>query len=609
MALLNQLPAVRKTHDFRVMPELKGFTSFSDRWCVLISCLVVALVGAIAALSNRYSMGPDGISYLDISDVIRRGDWIHAINAYWGPLYPVALAVVFSVVKPTPYWEFPAAQLTNFLIYLGALGSFSFLLKTFIDHVDYFAREAKVSHPLPEWLWVIFGYTSFAWCSVQLIGVEHVNPDMLLSIFLYLAAAILLRIRMGSVRWQTYCLLGIVLGVGYLVKSPMFPLGIAFVVASVFAAGNLRRGLKLGLAAAALFLVISGPFIYQISKATGHLTFGDNALINYTSNVNRLPKYYWRKSADDPLSSRTYPAKQIYAYPTVFEFTMPLRGTYVYWYNPAEWYRGTKAKFGLRDNTRQLMANLYRHYMLFFHMIPVATMTILALMIFNRSRGRSVLADLRREWIVLAVPVFGLTMYTLVYFEYRHVGSLILLLLLGLFGSICLPDSRDARLGTSAIVLALSIMMAFQLLMSALAGVGSLRLADFSDKGTRAGNIQWQIADDLHQAGVKAGDKVAWLRPDHFDPVDNYWWARLGRFQIVAEIPDNAVFWSVDESARSGAIQSLSRAGVRALVVSSVPSNVKLSDFVKLGSTGYYVYLFPSAPQQPSKSGSGNQGR
>jgi hypothetical protein len=351
MGLVDQL-TIRENRDW----EAPG--SFSRDSAVALACCAVAvLLGAIHAFSARNNIGPDGISYLDISDLIRRGDWMDAVNAYWAPLYPATLAIGLGLLKPSPYWEFSAAQITNFLIYIGALGSFSFLLKTFIEHVNRTARETNVSFPLPRWLWLILGYTFFVWCSLELIGMGHVNPDTdhpdtLLSIFLYLAAALLLRIKMGSVRWRTYCCLGLVLGVGYLVKSPMFPLGVMFVLASVFAAGNLMRGLRLGLVAASLFLAISAPFVYRISKATGHLTFGDNAVINYTSNINQLPRYYWRKSVADPLSSRTYPARQVFAYPAVYQFTMPLRGTYVYWYNPAEWYRGTKAKFDPGDNSR-----------------------------------------------------------------------------------------------------------------------------------------------------------------------------------------------------------------------------------------------------------------
>jgi len=500
MARLNQIT-------FSEVAESTERASLSGTWRVALACCAVsAVLGTIDALSRRHSMVPDGISYLDISDVIRRGDWIHALNAYWAPLYPAALAVVLGILKPSPYWEFPAAHLANSLIYLGALASFSFLLATLISYVDFAALRARAYYPLPKSVWVVLGYILFSWCSLQLIQMEHVNPDMLLSIFIYLAAAILLRIKMGSVTWQTYSFLGIVLGVGYLSKSPMFPLGIAFLITSVFAAGKpLWRGVRLGLIASVLFLAIASPFVYQISKATGHLTFGDNALINYTSNVNLLPTYYWQKP-DRSLSSRTYPAKQLFAYPAVYEFTMPWQGTYVYWYNPAEWYRGTKGKFSLRDNTRQLVENLRAHYDLFFHMLPVATMAIIVLAVFNKMKGRSILAELYREWILLAVPVFGLGMYTAVFFEFRHIGSLVLLFLIGLFAAVCLPRSKEERLSISAIVLGLAVMMNIQLFMSAVTSASSLHPAEFSRTADKRENLQWQIVEDLRQAGVEPGN-------------------------------------------------------------------------------------------------------
>ena len=587
-----------------VAPEtacVESYGTFFRSWSVSISLVVALLLGGINGLVHRHSMNPDGISYLDLSDLILKGHWIQATNAYWAPLYPVALAVVRAIVRPSTYWEFSTAQLTDFLMYIGALAAFSVLLKTLLEYLNYLAPEAAVDYPLPQWLWVILGYTFFVWCSLELIGGGHVDtdmnhPDMLLSIFLYLATATLMRIKMGSVTPKTYLVLGTILGLGYWAKSPMFPLAAAFLVTSVLAAGSRVKGLQLGALAAVIFLAISCPLVYAISKETGHLTFGDNAQINYTSNVNQLPKYYWVKNPPDPsIPIRKYPAEQLFAHPAVYRFTMPLRGTYVYWFNPAEWYRGTKSNFSFRDNSRQLLINLGSLYNLFFHTLPILTFALLSLSVFNHMRGRSVLADLYRQWVILAVPVFGLTMYTAVFFVYRHVGSLFLLLFLGLFGSMCLPSSRDAQRATIAIVLVLILMMGLPLLMHGISGIGSLNLAEFSGQPSKRTNIQWEIADDLRQAGLKPGDAVAWLRPDHFDEIDNYYWARPGRFQITAEIADNAAFWSVDDSTRSAAIQSLSHAGVKALVLNGVPNSVKLPDFVKLGNTGYYVYLFRKA--------------
>src|ERR1035441_7992381 len=64
-------------------------------------------LGALHAWFGRYSMNPDGISYLDVGDSFFRRDWANAVNAYWSPLYPWTLGVVLGLAKPSPKWEFP----------------------------------------------------------------------------------------------------------------------------------------------------------------------------------------------------------------------------------------------------------------------------------------------------------------------------------------------------------------------------------------------------------------------------------------------------------------------------------------------------------------------
>src|SRR5258707_7530980 len=98
-----------------------------------IVCWAMALaLGAAQAWATRFTMNPDGISYLDIGDAYWRGDWHNAINAYWSPLYSWILGFFLKVVKPSAYWEYPLVHLVNFLIYVAALGCFEFFLKTFI---------------------------------------------------------------------------------------------------------------------------------------------------------------------------------------------------------------------------------------------------------------------------------------------------------------------------------------------------------------------------------------------------------------------------------------------------------------------------------------------
>src|SRR5262245_66056250 len=65
---------------------------------------------ALHAYANRHLINPDGISYLDVASAYARGDFAEAVNAYWSPLYSWLLAAVFTLMRPTAYWECTVAH-------------------------------------------------------------------------------------------------------------------------------------------------------------------------------------------------------------------------------------------------------------------------------------------------------------------------------------------------------------------------------------------------------------------------------------------------------------------------------------------------------------------
>src|SRR6202142_3298772 len=84
--------------------------------------------GLVHAWVGRYSMNPDGVSYLDVGDALVRRDWAHAVNGYWSPLYGWMLGLVVGETRPSPRWEFPLVHAVNFAIFVVALLCFRFLL-------------------------------------------------------------------------------------------------------------------------------------------------------------------------------------------------------------------------------------------------------------------------------------------------------------------------------------------------------------------------------------------------------------------------------------------------------------------------------------------------
>ena len=132
----------------------------NKRRLIIIFLLIAVVLGALYAWKDRYSMNPDGVSYLDVGDAFMRGDWNMAISAYWSPLYPLLLGVALHLLKPTPYWEFPTIHLVNFLVYLFVLVCFQY----FMHELLFYRREriaitpGEVAALIPEW--VLFKITS-----------------------------------------------------------------------------------------------------------------------------------------------------------------------------------------------------------------------------------------------------------------------------------------------------------------------------------------------------------------------------------------------------------------------------------------------------------------
>ena len=273
-------------------PLIESFSASRVR----ILCWFTAIAFGLAqALASRHTMQADGISYLDMGDAIIRGDWKMAINAYWSPLYPWLQGLAAWAIKPAPYWQFTLVHLVNFLIYLFALACFDTLLqalatgglagRTFEVSGCAFSRRA-----LPA-----IGYAVFIWSSLDLITLEEVSPDMLMAGFVYLAAWLLVLIaKQPAKRFWFAVLLGLVLGLGYLAKAPMFPLAFVYWGASLLLFGTWRRALPFVLLEMIVFGIVVSPWIIALSRSKGRVTLGDSGKINYLVNVNHAsPSWYF----------------------------------------------------------------------------------------------------------------------------------------------------------------------------------------------------------------------------------------------------------------------------------------------------------------------------
>jgi len=543
-------------------------------------CAAVFL-GFIQLLANRNAMNVDGISYADMADSYLRTGWAGLVNGQWSPLYPWLIAVAKSIVKPSAYWEFTLLHGVNFFTYLLAFAAFDFLMRQVIENQGGSLPQNQA--PLPEPTLIAIGYTLFLWCSLGLISIRQESPDMLMSGLVYLAAAIILQIRRSGTWIQMICL-GAVLGLGYLAKAPMFPLAFVFLAIAFWLIRHQKKAPVKLLLATAVFFAVCAPLVIGLSRAKHRFTFGDSARLNVLWNIDRAgPLWYWQTlgSAGGKFEHRP---EKIFQFPAVYKFDAPLPGTQPAWYDPSYWIEGAVPRFRAREQISLLAANL-RIYadMLFVDQAPLLAVLVILFSLSDTGLAKSISG----QWPILIPALAALGMYALILIETRYVGVFLALLWLGLFAGVRLPErSQFEKLGRAtalAIVIAVGIPVMLGVFRDAAQG---LRHPAYP---------HWQVAQELHQAGVKKGDKVA--RIGGTFGAD---WARLLRARVVAEIPryEAAHFWTAGPALQSEVIDTIGKTGAKAIVAEQIPPSEVFTaapGWKRVGNTDFYVFVYEPA--------------
>jgi hypothetical protein len=543
--------------------------------------LAAAGVGAIEAFAERHSVTTgDAVAYLDIADAYRRGDWGSAINGFWSPLYSWVLAGALALAHPSPYREAAVVHVANWLVSLAALAAFVLLLREMQPSSGSGPASITAERvPVFPVVWRLFAYALFLWSSLNLISVGSHTPDMCVAVFVYLAAALLLRIHRGGGSPRVFVLLGVVLGFGYLAKGTMFPLAFVFIGTALMSVGLTRRGLLLALTAVLAFAVVSGPFVVALSLQKGRPTFSDSGKLHYAWIVNGVPQYHWQ-GGDGADGVPLHPTRRIVDSPATFEFGHPVGGSYPIWYDPSYWYEGIRPRYSELRRPLALLAWVKEAYCCDWRDgLRVSLLVVVALaglLVLARSRGQSLVSGGVRYWPLWPPVLVSLAIYAMLGVQVRRLAPFVAVGVLTLVSSLRWPPSAFRRWVASAMVLALALLLFMSVVRVAAPALPAL-----------AGGVDhphWRIAQALAAAGVKPGDRIASIGAD-----DGYW-TRLAGVKMVAEVPDVSAFSSASEAAQRRVLDALAGAGVRA-VVSRTPVRVGSAahQWQAVADTGYMV--------------------
>jgi hypothetical protein len=447
---------------------------------------------------------------------------------------------------------------------------------------------------LPPWAFFALGYSLFIWLSLDWISIRIVTPDMGVSAVVYLASGLVLRMQRKRRNWGDFILLGVVLGCGYLIKYPMFPLAFVFLMISALSTGSARRGFTRALVALVIFLAIGAPLFVAFSRRAGHITFEDSGRLNYAWNVNGVPAYAHWQGGPPGYGEAMHATRESLEGISVYEFEKPNWGTYSLWYNPVYWHEGLQVHFHLQKQLAKLIATTKIYFNIFFRLQGALIAGFLILFMMN-GRGWGCLRNIAQQWRLLIISLAALGMYSLVRVDLRFVAPFLILLWTGLASAVEFrANSNDSRKVVSCVTASMLIIV----MITTFANTVSVALGDVSGEPNSTNSlalVQSRVADELRREGIRPGDEVAFIGASF-----SAYWARLARVRIVAEIvPEDAdKFWAAEPTAKERIINAFRDTKAKVIVTDHMPIFSSAGEWRRVRYTDYYVFTL----RQPSLS-------
>lgn len=523
------------------------------RWVRIGGWSVAIFLGAAQGWATRFTMNPDGISYLDIGDAYWRHDWHNAINAYWSPLYSWILGFFINVIRPSAYWEYPLVHLVNFLIYVGALVSFEYFFAQLLKGI-----VTAESRQLGAWLYG-FGYSMFMVSSLVMIGLNLVSPDMLVAAFWYVTAGLMVSIQLSPQKRKHFAF-GLLLGIGYLAKTILLPVGIVATVSLGVALGRRKQHFLMSIL---LALVIAGPYVSICSLVKARFTIGESGRWNYLVFVNHI----------DPFFPPGIHRRTLLSHPTVYDFTGTLEGTYPPWKDPSYWQEGIEPRWSLTGLLGRLRIGALSYVAVLVNPFLGANLAIG----FGLFALFGATLEFRNASLMLLVPCLAaLLAYAILLVELRYVAPFLCTLWMVTFLRF---STRSRKLAVTALIFVISTNIV-------LAGIASLTLAHSS---RRAADVIL-AAQGLHYADLQPGDKVALISTEKWMSTGGRasYVARLAGIRIAAEVVEPALFWSENSTQRTEILSLLKNTGAKGVLLLGTPPDPAAVGWTHLGGSDYY---------------------
>ena len=573
---------------------------------------VAGVTGFLQIWLQDHIIWADSLSYLDSGDMLWKGDFANAITNHWSPGLPFLLGLALKVFHPVGLWEVAVVKLVDLIIFLFAMGGFDFFVNQFCH---YHGMSAVSEYPgtklvAPKLALASVGYLLFIWTITHLLPAWYTTPDMLMMGILFLICGLLLKIRMGATGWIPFAIFGALLGCGYLVKAPMFPLAFLFLGVAFLLVGDFKKAIPRVVLSFGLFALIATPLVVKLSQLAGGLTFGKSGAWNYARFVDGIGvAYHWHgqpPGSGIPL----HPTRVLLETPTVYEFGTPVLGTFPPWRDPYYWFAGINPHFDLRGQLRVLKTNakiLEEEASGLDQGFVCGFLILLCMSSDKRLIGRIV----AKQWFLLLPSIGALAMFSVVLVQDRYVAPYPIVIGLVVFSSVAVMRSANSLKLVYVTVLVAAALFAASSARPAAGELLSFARSLHENKILSRGG-PWHVSteavgDALRARGLQRGDRVAYIGGS-----GDFYWARLAGLQVNAEIrqggADNSglnhsvdIYWASPSDLKEKVDRILYKAGSKAIVTDVFPAGSATNGWDPVAGTSFYIHLLPDHAESDGK--------
>jgi hypothetical protein len=540
--------------------------------------IIGLLSGILLCYGTRHYINGDAVAYIEMGRALRNGNLWGLANLTYSPGYPVLLGLAQAILDTDPLNELQYLRIVNFFCFvLGMIACEALLTVVRRDHIREDPGGAR--RPLPFEIVRALTYGMFLICALLLVRVRLMTPDMLILAILIWATTAVLWIKEDPGRYSRFLVLGAILGVGYLVKSFMFPFSAVFFGLAALVSGSWRRAVPRVLAAVSVMLIVGAPLMGALSYRMGRFSYGE---------LGGLAYGLWISGEGEPINK----PEALNEKPRVVVYRYAVPCTQPSGHDICYWYVGFGPKPDLRAHFKVITENIAG----LLQQTPWLVL-LLIWFLFLRLRGsfrwgRPV--NPSQSAVLLIIGAAGIGFFCLLHMEPRYVAPFFFLGFVGLAGGLrCSPRDpaalRRIRIASAGLMLFFSVLLVHSLVDQSLSGLGSPR-GKLSYRDAFREHVA--VKNFLEKHGTRRGSEVAVLgrRP----PI---YWARMAGVTIVGEVTDPDEFFHSTPLERAHAVEALSRADIKALVGKDPRLNALAGEGWTLvpGTRDYYALSIPRA--------------